>query len=401
MAVTDGTTDKSLARRIRQNLIGRPREFFAMALPGLETLCRGELAALPDPPGEMSLDKGGVVFKARLTTCYQANLACRTSSRILMRIARFKARHFAALEAHVRAIPWELYLPPDAPLDVRVSTRQSKLYHREAVAERIRNAVRERLAASGAPSPDPDAAAEASQCLWARLQGDRITLSLDSSGAPLHRRGVKTQGGPAPLRETLAAAALMIAGYDGRGSFCDPMCGSGTFAIEAAMMLRKIPPGWYRSFAFMEWPAFREQHWAHLRKLAAPAPATPTGARIFASDRSRTAVDRLTGLLKESDLADEIAVQRRDFFDLAGAAMGGRGGLLALNPPYGRRLGQPGTAPRLVGEILRKLQQDFRGWRVILVLPEERLRRQFPFAIESHTVMHGGKPAWLAIGSVP
>ena len=105
MTDTTGRNHKALHRRIRQHLIGRPQAFFAVTTPGLEDFCRGELAALPDAPADMSLDKGGVLFQGRLTTCYQANLMCRTTTRILMRIADFKADHFGALEKRVRAIP--------------------------------------------------------------------------------------------------------------------------------------------------------------------------------------------------------------------------------------------------------------------------------------------------------
>ena len=399
MANSDESTEKALARRIRQRVIGRPQAFFAVTLPGLEPLCRAELAALPDAPGELAVDKGGIAFNGRLTACYQANLMCRTATRILMRIARFKAMHFGTLERHVQAIDWSLYLQPDAAVAVQVSARQSKLYHSQAVAERIRQAVLERMSGS-TPLPD-EPPGRPSQNLYVRLHKDRVTLSLDSSGSPLYKRGLKTQGGPAPLRETLAAAALMLAGYDGRVPLCDPMTGSGTFALEAAMIRRQIPPGWYRSFAFTEWPGFREAHWHYLRAQAAPPARPGPEPGIFASDRSRTAVDLLQRVLTGSGLVEAVDLQRQDFFDLQGSKISPDAGLVALNPPYGRRLGKPGTAPRLVGELLRKLQQDFRGWRVVMVLPEEHLLRQFPFAVTSHRVMHGGKPVWLAIGDLP
>ena len=400
MTTTIDTNNKALARRIKQHVVGRPQDFYVVTLPGLESLCRSELAALEDPPLELILSKGGVSFKGRLTSCYQANLMCRTASRILMRIQRFKARHFDELEERTRAIPWELYLDLEAPLDVRVSIRQSKLYHSQAVSERILKAVSERLALHG--RKDADAGRKRlPQCLWARLQEDRITLSLDSSGDHLHKRGIKTLGGRAPLRETLAAAALLQAGFDGDTVLCDPMCGSGTFAIEAAMIVKQIPPGVRRSFAFMDWPAFRPSHWQYLLNQAAARTPLLTKPQIYASDRSRTAVNQLATLLPESDLADAIDLQRKDFFDLSPPATGKRGGLITLNPPYGRRLGKPEATPRLIGEILGKLQRDFRGWRMLLVLPEQGLIRQIPFAFKSYTVMHGGRPVWIAIGNVP
>jgi putative N6-adenine-specific DNA methylase len=398
MSGSPGKIPTALARRIRQHLIGRPQVFFAVTLPGLARLCREELAALPDAPRDMAVDTGGVRFEGRLTTCYQANLMCRTPTRILMRVARFKAAHFGALQKGVCAVPWELLLNNEAPLAVQVSTRQSKLYHRGAVAERIVSAVQKRL--SVGPVPAIAAPVKSGACLWARLHQDQLTLSLDSSGDPLYKRGIKIQGGPAPLRETLAAAILMLAGYDGQRPLCDPMCGSGTFAIEAAMMLKQIPPGWYRSFAFMDWPAFREPHWRYLRREAGGAIEALPQPAIWASDRSRSAVAQLAERLAGSDLNDAIDLQRRDFFDLKGAALSARGGLVVLNPPHGRRLGQPGTMSRLLGEILHKLQLDFRGWRTALLLPQKRLLGRLPFPSTVHRLIHGGKPAWLAIGTI-
>ena len=178
-----------------------------ITLPGLETLCRGELAALEDPPADLRVSKGGVAFQGRLTSCYQANLMCRTASRVLMRIQQCKARHFDELEERVRAVPWELYLKIDVSLEVRASIRRSKLYHSQAVSERILRAVSARLALHGRKDAGTEREGPV-QCIWARLQEDRLTLSLDSSGDPLHKRGIKTTGGPAPLRETLAAGAL-------------------------------------------------------------------------------------------------------------------------------------------------------------------------------------------------
>jgi len=151
----------------------------------------------------------------------------------------------------------------------------------------------------------------------------------------------------------------------------------------------------------MDWPAFRPSHWQYLLNQAAARTPLLTKPQIYASDRSRTAVNQLATLLPESDLADAIDLQRKDFFDLSPPATGKRGGLITLNPPYGRRLGKPEATPRLIGEILGKLQRDFRGWRMLLVLPEQGLIRQIPFAFKSYTVMHGGRPVWIAIGNVP
>jgi putative N6-adenine-specific DNA methylase len=401
MPGTINATDKARARRIKQHVIGREQRFFVVTPPGLEPLCQRELMGLGIPPGDIVLRKGGLAFTGRLTACYQANLMCRTAGHILMRLQSFTARHFDALEKHARAIPWELYLSTTTALEVRVSAHQSRLYHSDAVAERIFSAVKERLASGLPDDAGPIASEVPAQRIWARLHKDRVTLSLDSSGDHLHKRGLKTHGGPAPLRETLAAAAMLLAGYDGSGILCDPMCGSGTFAVEAAMMVKRIPPGWYRTFAFMEWPAFRPAHWDYLRHQAAPRSNPLAAPLIYAADRSRTAVEQLAALLQGSDIEDAIDLQKKDFFGFTPPPLGSHRGVIALNPPYGRRLGQAAATPRLVGEILHKLQRDFRGWQIILVLPEKRLLYQVPFTFKSHHTMHGGRPIWLVIGRVP
>jgi len=172
MTPASDTTRKALSRRIKQHVIGRPQDFYTITLPGLETLCRSELAALEDPPADLRVSKGGVAFQGRLTSCYQANLMCRTASRVLMRIQQCKARHFDELEERVRAVPWELYLKTDASFEVRASIRRSKLYHSQAVSERILKAVSARLVLHG--RKDADTGREGPvQCIWARLQEDR------------------------------------------------------------------------------------------------------------------------------------------------------------------------------------------------------------------------------------
>ena len=396
---TGKTANKALARRIKQHVIGRRQSFYVVTQPGLESLCRDELAALENPPPAMSLSTGGVGFEERLTFCYQANLRSRTASRVLMRIGRFKAHHFDRLVERTRTIPWELYLKPMTRPEVRVATHHSKLYHSRAVAERIQAAVAERLRSPGDDTADCTAE-KPNQRLWARIENDQVVLSLDSSGQHLHKRGLKT-GGRAPLRETLAAAALIWSGYQPGMVLCDPMSGSGTFAMEAASIAKQIPPGWRRTFAFMDWPAFRPPHWQYLRKQAAARFHLFSQPRIFASDRSRNAVDHLKATLNGSDLTDAIDLQRWDFFDLTGAAISNHPGLIALNPPYGRRLGKQEATARLIGEILHKLQGDFRGWQMLMVLPGKRYVRQIPFKTKSLPVTHGGRPVWLTTGKVP
>lgn len=250
-------------KRIRRHVVGKPHDFFAATAPGIEPLCLKELAALGVAGREVP---GGVEFNGRLHECYCANLHLRTAGRILMRIHSFHATSFSALEREARRFPWELYLPQAEAPRIQVATRHCRLHHTGAIAERLLRGVQEHL---GPPNAVPPGSSPCLQQIFIRGADDRFVVSIDSSGANLYRRGVKTHGGPAPLRETQASAALMWCGYAAHGPLLDPMCGAGTFSLEAALWAKRIPPGWFRDFAFTRWPAFSSARWAHMKRAAA------------------------------------------------------------------------------------------------------------------------------------
>lgn len=383
--------ESALSRRIKRHVVGRIQEFFVSTAPGFESLCLDELheASLATRDGRSV--PGGVQFSGRLHECYQANLMLRTANRVLMRIGLFKATGFRELERRLSRFPWELYLPPDAVIEPRVASHHSRLHHSEAIAERLRGAIRR-----------PEGAGSGVvQRLFVRVVDDRFTLSLDSSGDHLHKRGIKTHAAAAPIRETLAAAALRIAGYDGREVVVDPMCGSGTFALEAAMMAGHIPPGWHRSFAFMKWPSFRPGRWAFLRKEAGkrmtPPPRRPA---VFASDRDPKACALLQACLDSCGLSDMVRVGGQDFFDLVPSDLGTGKGLVVINPPYGRRLGTPAESRRLFREICRKLASEYNSWKIVLIPPPGFPLRMIPFGLTPHPVPHGGLMVHLLVGRV-
>lgn len=391
--------DQALQRRIKRHVAGPAHTFFVVAAPGLEGLCRRELGALFNDDRSFTPVHGGVVFEGRLEDLYRANLQLRTASRVLMRIAEFKAVGFGALEKRLAEIPWELYLPAGEVPAVHVTARHSRLYHSQAVAERIRAAVAQRLSALAAGQGAPGDRA-APQQLFARLLDDRLTLSLDSSGENLYKRGIKTHGGRAPLRETLAAAILLTAGFSGAEPLLDPMCGSGTFCLEAALMAAGIAPGRRRSFAFMRWPAFRPARWRHLLRQADAAAAVPQRRRIFALDQSPRSVQRLAHTLETTGLAAWVGVAQGDFFDLDPRTLTAATGLVVINPPYGRRLGTPVASADLFQRILDRLQAVYRGWRCALIAPDRKLIEASPFAARLYPLSHGGLHLALLVGRI-
>ncbi len=393
-------TAAALERRIKHHLIGRPQRFFAVTAPGLETLCRRELLSLPGALQITGIEKGGVAFEGRLHEVYDANLHCRTAHRFLMRIEDFRTVTFEALVRKTAAIPWELYLQPGSPPEVHVSAHRSRLYHSAAVAERILKGIGTRMSAVTA-FDSQGTTKEVVQRVHARLTHDRCLLSIDSSGANLHKRGLKRQGGQAPLRETLAAALLMRTGYSGREILCDPLCGSGTFALEGALMAKQIPPGWFREFAFQAWPAFREGRWRHIRRTAAPPNLAFPQPTILASDRSAAAVRRLQQTLTACGMDDVVRASQQNFDDLQGVTISPAGGIVVLNPPYGRRLGSRRTAEQAYTAIGRHLRSHFRGWRAAVLAPNRRLADLLGFRARRYTMSHGGQSVQALVGSIP
>jgi len=228
-----------------------------------------------------------------------------------------------------------------------------------------------------------------------------FTLSVDSSGELLHKRGIKLHAARAPLRQTIAAAALMLAGYTGAEPLIDPMCGSGSFSLEAALMAQRIPPGWYRNFAFMNWPSFQPGRWKHLRRSAEKKLVTITTPAIFASDRDDQAANALKENLNRHGLANAVSVSARNFFDFAPTELTHRPGLVALNPPFGRRMGSRKESDDLFADICLWLKQAYRGWKFALIAPRISLIDKVPFRSAAHILPLGGIKVALLTGKIP
>jgi putative N6-adenine-specific DNA methylase len=386
-------------KRIKRHVIGQSHTFFATTSPGLEPLCAREIADLQTGIDHIDPISGGVLFTCRLAGCYAANLHLRIPNRILMRLTDFKATNFRQLDKKIMQFPWELYLSPSSDRDIRVTTRHSRLFHTTAITQHMETCIRQRLAQT--PSTDTGLLNNKDcQHLYARAVDDHLFLSLDSSGDLLFKRGLKQDVGKAPLRETLAAAILKRVGYDGTQRLLDPMCGSGTFSLEAAMLAGNIPPGFFRDFAFMRWPAFRESQWRHLKHRAENTIKPQIKPLIFASDLDSK---RTTELKKISDRFEwfrGIHVETRDFFDLRPRDVTQKPGILVLNPPFGLRLKTLEQSKAFYGDIIRKLKTDYRHWQTAVLVKDKAIVKQFPDHFERHALFHGGIDLTLLIGKI-
>jgi putative N6-adenine-specific DNA methylase len=387
----------NLEKRIKRHVIGPRHEFFAVTHPGFETLCRQELITVSKSVEITAEEKGGIVFQGKMADLYRVNLHVRTAGRFLMRLAGFSATNFRQFEKKAANLPWELYLPIGVVPAIKAACRRSRLYHSRAVEQRMTA-----LMAGHWKKLGISVRGDMGQTLYVRIEKDRITLSLDSSGANLYRRSLKTHHSPAPLRETLAAGILLKGGYHPRRPLADPMSGSGTFALEAALMAKRIAPGFFRKFAFMDWPAFGAAQWNYLVAEAAGMRLECAAPLILASDSNETACRELATQVDRYQFNDAVIVQQHDFFAPPdGRDIMSRPGLVVLNPPYGRRLKTDRPVESFYQAIGKQLQTGYPGWRLAMVVPTPRLDRVMPFPVTTGPLTHGGLNLALLTGRIP
>jgi putative N6-adenine-specific DNA methylase len=324
-----------------------------------------------------------------------ANLHLRIASRVLVRLGQVKARDFAPLRRRLAELPWQLFIPRDRPLRVDVSTNRCRLFHTKALAETLELAVRDRLGALPARPPrsegEEEAADEISRVL-VRGEEDIFTVSVDASGALLHRRGWRLEAGRAPLRETLAAGILALCKYDPQLPFLDPMCGSGTIVLEACALAMRVPPGLHRSFAIQAWPGFDANLWAGLRAEAEAGQCATPPSVLMGADRDPAAVDIARRNAERAGFHQQVRFAVTQF---AAAPPVGPGGLVVINPPYGRRLGQRRDALRLGRDIGRILATGYQGWRVGVLCPDTAFGKAVTAGLRrppaaSHALRNGG-----------
>jgi len=393
-----------LEKRIKRHITGRTHYFFIAVAPGLEELCLEELRSLPLSSKVFSKEKGGIGFEGRLPDCYIANLHLRIASRVLMRVTGFKASNFINLEKRLSSVPWELYLFRGVIPRINTTTVHSRLYHKDAIDERIIASISKRWGFADFLQVD-DASASFQQTVFVRVVDDRVTISLDSSGELLYKRGLKAHNAAAPIRETLAAAALRMAAYNGREPLLDPMSGSGTFSVEAAMIATNTPPGFYRDFAFMGWPCFRPQRWSFIRKESEKNIVRFKVPMIIASEKDALLSLALKERVGRFGLLNAVSVINMDFFDMNKKDIvvlfnTGQPGLVIINPPYGIRLGTRKESRELFRKIIQKLGIDFQGWKYALFVHDLDLIRDIPFKKEYILLEHGGLKLALVTGRV-
>ncbi|MEZ5274462.1 MAG: hypothetical protein R2694_19575 [Ilumatobacteraceae bacterium] len=352
---------------------------FVVAAPGLEPLLLDELTRLDVRPARAV--KGGVECSVTWPQLWAVHLRSRLATRVLVRVWRFRATNWSELEAGLRRVPWGEWLADDAGVAVQATcSKSSALYHSGAVAERAAGMI-------GRPAGD--------QVVQVRVLDDVVTVSLDATGPALFKRGWRGPSGRAPMRETLAAALVLASGWDRRSPLVDPFCGSGTVAIEAAMIARRMSPGRHRQFAFQQWTSFSGEAWARLLR-GADGDVIDRCPPILATDRDDGAVAAALENAAAAGVGEQVDVQRRSISDLVLPA---RPGWLVSNPPYGRRVGA--DVRDLYDRFGQVLRSSAGGWRVAVLAAKETpvARLGLPLTSGLHT-SNGGIPVDVWCGPV-
>jgi putative N6-adenine-specific DNA methylase len=388
---------------------------FAVCALGLEALVTAELRSLDIDARVLEEEPGGVAFDATARELYRANLHLRTASRVLVRLGRFHVRALGELERRAKELPWERFIGAGRAVRLRVTCRKSRLYHSGAVAERIANAMTARSGGitdqstignaagsraerAGAPPDDDEVDDNENQLVVTRVFHDRCTVSIDSSGALLHRRGYRLATAKAPLRETLAAALLLATGWDPRAPLLDPMCGSGTIAIEGALLARRIAPGLRRSFAFVEWPELDREIWESVLDEARSLVLPRAAAVIQASDRDAGAIEAAVANAERAGVTGDIELTRRS---LSAIEPPPEPGWVVTNPPYGARVGERDRLRNLYSQLGKVLSAKCAGWTIALLSADSRLDSRLGIPLETILkTRNGGIAVRVATGVV-
>lgn len=339
--------------------MGRLR-FFATTSKGLEPVLASEVEALGGR--EIEAATGGVAFSGALELCYRANLWLRTANRVLLSLATFPAPSPDALYEGTKAVPWPDLFPVDARFAVEAAVRDSGITHSHFAAQKVKDAVVDRFRERFGRRPDVDTT-DPQVRIHLRIFRDEATLSLDTSGESLNRRGYRADPTEASLRETLAAGMVMLAGWDRATPLCDPMCGSGTIPIEAALLASGRAPGLLRSsFAFQRLSGYDRKLWERVVAEGQGQARTAPPPRIEGSDRSGEAV---RGALRNARRAGVAGAVRFRALDIREFAPEGPPGTILCNPPYGVRMEGGAAAEacyRAMGEAFKKRCRGWTAW---------------------------------------
>lgn len=360
----------------------RELELLIPTLFGLEGLCAEELRRLGLP--EVKAENGRVGCKARPEDIPRVNLNLRTGERVLLVVGRYHAADFEALFEGAKALPWEDYIPREGAFPVKGHSLNSQLHAVPAIQSVLKKALAARLGAKYGMDTLPESGALYQ--VQFSIMHDEVTLMLDTSGAGLHKRGYRAVGVVAPLRETLAAAMVLLSRYRGRDPFCDPFCGSGTIAIEAALIAKNRAPGLNRAFSAQRWRWLDSSLWLQAADEAMDK-EFHGDYDIWGGDIDPKAVAIARDNAVKADVEDVVRFEVADATKFHRDAPVGR---VVTNPPYGERIMEKREAEELYrafGKAVRTLPE---GWKVSVLSSHTEFERTFGRTAEKKRKLYNG-----------
>jgi len=363
---------------------GSREQFFAPCPRGLESVLADELTALE--AGSLVPTHGGVGFSGPFALCYRVNLESRIASRVLWRVWQGPYRHEQDLYEASAALPWRDWFSPDRTIKVKVSAQQCPLKSLDFVTLRIKDAICDHFFRIAGVRPSVDTAAPDVR-IDAFLDATHATLYLDTSGEPLFKRGFRAAHTDAPLRENLAAGLLKLAGWTPDQVLLDPMCGGGTFLLEAAQVARRIAPGMGRRFAFEKFNGFQDKPWRTLCDASRAQQQAVQPVGIFGSDVNGNVLSAARANLEAAGLADAVTLKQVSVLDVKPPA---DAGVIVMNPPYGVRTGEQDDLAELYPRLGDILKQRFAGWRAYVFTADLRLPKLIRLTPSRRTPLFNG-----------
>ncbi len=359
-------------------------KFFASCPRGLEALLTEDLAAAG--VSELKAIAGGVHFAADWPACYAANLHSRIATRILWRVAHGSYAKEDDIYRLALDTPWPKWFAAEQTIRVDVTAVKSPLKSLEFITLRIKDAVCDRFRADVGSRPSVDTR-EPDVRVHGFITADECTLYIDTSGAPLYQRGLRQKTVEAPLKENVAAGILRLSGWQPGTPLLDPMCGSGTFLVEAAQMAQGIAPGAGREFGFQHLKNFRPEKWKALLDAAKAAAKPAVKAQIYGSDISPVAVRAALANLDRAGLLPAVTLSVADILAIDAPAPAG---VMVANPPYGERLSEMDELAAFYPPLGSALKRKFAGWNCYLLSADLRLPKLMRLTPSRKTPLYNG-----------
>lgn len=388
-------SDRGLKRRLKRQLLKNKQDFLAITNPGFEHILKSEIEAL-DGIEDIKIISGGIEFSGSIDLIYATNLYLRTANRVLMRISTFTARSYPELYNKCKRIGWELYNGFSDRLNISVSSRNSRLHHTDNIRSSVFEAISEYMEKLGVKVNMDD---DSGITFYIRFFNDTCTVSIDSSGELLYKRGYRLKTGSAPIRESLASAILMEAQWNRFGVVMDPMCGSGVLILEAASMALCRAAGNNREFAIKNWPSFDMDKWLKYKEKAVKKQLSGTSTVFVASDVNSIAIHSAKENAELLSVGNIINFSQLDCLKIIPDS---NSGLIVSNLPYGKRIeftiNELHSFFRSFG---RHLKRYFTGWNYAFVVADPDFEKITGIPVEKTiSFSNGGIPVRLVMGLI-